>query len=342
VLPWTLIAVVAIILPCVSAILDSKRDRTDSQRVRSPEERGVRPIWFGWWWAVGNLLIFSTWAVAKPNYYLPCVPGMALLTGETWLSLARASRRRGKIPVVARGILQAQWVIMFVAAAVAPVVIRPLLPTSLMPWSVAIALALTASVVMSAQLWRRGADGVPLAPMAAACVVGVLIAYGKLAPAENELRSHHVLARELKRILPDQVGTLNFFNEIDEGLWFYLRDIKLTAVPGTHPRYNTAYDLANSFLASRQTNETLLQLEAKRQSRDKQALIEWIDRTSANTSYYLLIRGALYDGLAPDLAGRAIPLLRERGLKRNELVLLQVSSKTPPSIATAPNSAKQW
>ena len=35
----------------------------------------------------------------------------------------------------------------------------------------------------------------PLAPIAAACVFGVLIAYGIIAPAENELRSHRALAQ---------------------------------------------------------------------------------------------------------------------------------------------------
>ena len=111
---------------------------------------------------------------------------------------------------------------MFVAAALAPLAVRPWLAASLWLWSVAIALAVTASVAVSVYFWRRGADAMPLAPIATACVVGVLIAYGELAPAENAVRSHHALANELNRIVPAQVGTLNFFNEIDEGLWFYL------------------------------------------------------------------------------------------------------------------------
>ena len=102
-------------------------------------------------------------------------------------------------------------------------------------------------------------------------------------------------------------------------------------MPGTHPRYNTAYDLAHSFLTKRQPHETIAQVEARRQTRDKQALIDWVDHSEPNTSY-LLIRGSLYDGFAADLAGRALPLFRETGLKRNELVLLQVTGRPLPSV----------
>ncbi len=44
--------------------------------------------------------------------------------------------------------------------------------------------------------------------------------------------------------LPADVHTLMFFNEIDEGLWFYTHRYELAPVPGSHPQYNTAYDLA--------------------------------------------------------------------------------------------------
>jgi hypothetical protein len=247
--------------------------------------------------------------------------------------LARVARGYDKYALTARGILQVQWVAMFVAAAVAPIVVRAWLPASLWPWSLATATAVVASVAVSVHAWRRGADALPLAPIAAACVVGILIAYGLIAPAENELRSHRALAEKLHRLVPAQVRTLNFFNEIDEGLWFYLSGIDLAPVPGTHPRYNTAYDLAHSFLTERHRSETITQLEAKRQARDKRALIDWIDHGEPSTSY-LLIRGSLYDGFARDLSGRVVPLFRETGMKRNELVLLQVAGRRLPS-ATA-------
>ena len=34
-----------------------------------------------------------------------------------------------------------------------------------------------------------------------------------------------------------------FFQEIDEGLWFYLRDRALVPVPGSQPVYNRGFDL---------------------------------------------------------------------------------------------------
>jgi 4-amino-4-deoxy-L-arabinose transferase-like glycosyltransferase len=327
VLPWTLIAAVAVVLPFLSVTGGSRRDR-GALGLSSPGAREPETVWFAWWWAVGNLVVFCTWAVAKPNYYTPCLPGMALLIGSTWLHLARAARGYDKSALAARGILQAQWVAMFVAALVAPLVVRAWLPASLWPWSLAIAAAVAASVVVSVHAWRRGADALPLAPIAAACVAGVLIAYGMIAPDENELRSHRTLARQVHRLVPSDVRTLNFFNEIDEGLWFYLSGIDLAPVPGTHPRYNTAYDLAHSFLTERLPSETISHLEAKRQARDKQALIDWIDHSEPSTSY-LLIRGSLYDGFANDLAGRVVPLFRETGMKRNELVLLQVAGRRP-------------
>ena len=141
-------------------------------------------------------VVLCTWAVAKPNYYIPCLPGMALADrrdlAAIWHGWAAA---RASAALAARGILQAQWVLMFVAAAVAPLVVRAWLP--------AVALALVSrDRVGIGRLGRAqrsrleaGADALPLAPIAAACVFGVLIAYGMIAPAENEQRSHRSLAQ---------------------------------------------------------------------------------------------------------------------------------------------------
>ena len=83
-------------------------------------------------------------------------------------------------------------------------------------------------------------------------------------------------------------------------------------MPGTHPRYNTAYDLAHSFLTERLPSETIAHLEAKRQARDKQASSTG-SITAIRTPRILLIRGSLYDGFAGDLAGRAVPRLPRDG-----------------------------
>ena len=55
----------------------------------------------------------------------------------------------------------------------------------------------------------------------------------------------------------------------------------------------------------------------------KLGLIDWL-RIHGPEEPFLLIRTALYDRMAPDLAGLATPLYQEDGLKRNTLTLLQV------------------
>ena len=57
--------------------------------------------------------------------------------------------------------------------------------------------------------------------------------------------------------------------------------------------------------------------------RQKIGLIDWL-RIHGPEEPFLLIRTALYDRMAPDLAGLATPLYQEDGLKRNTLTLLQV------------------
>jgi len=331
VLPWTFIALVAVLLPLLSETMKLRRPRAGAWGVRS---RGSSLLWFAWWWAMGNLVVFCSWAVAKPNYYVPCLPGMALLIGSAWVQLARAARGQGGAALAARGILQTQWVLLFVAAVVAPLVVRTWLPETLWPWSLAIGLAVATGVTVSVHAWRRGADAVTLMPVTAACAFGVLIAYGVIAPAENRQRSHRALAQRLQGLVPPGVRTLMFFNEIDEGLWFYSSGFDLAPVPGSHPRYNTAYDLAESYLTERLAFETIADLEAKRLARDKQILIKWLDHNDPRTSY-LLIRSHLYDRFADDLAGRVTPLFRETGMKRNELILLRAAGYRPSPATTA-------
>ena len=99
-------------------------------------------------------------------------------------------------------------------------------------------------------------------------------------------------------------------------------------MPETHPRYNTAFDLAHSFLSERRHSKTLAGLEAERVAREKQALLDWLDRRDG-LSRYLLIRDRQYELFAAELAGRTKPLLRESSMKRNELVLLEVTSTRP-------------
>lgn len=324
--PWSVVALVALILPFLRG-----RETTGHEEARS-----APPIWFAWWWAVANMGIFCLWAVAKPYYYLPCAPAMALLAGEAWIRLSRRAREAspGRGRSTARILLQVQWVVIFVGAALFPVAVRTSVPASVWAWTIVPSVALAVGVVLSARAWRRGSDAMALSPIVAALGVGVLIVYGVLAQAENPRRSHRELARTLGRLVPPDAHTVHFYNEVDEGLWFYLRGLELAPVPGTQPRYSAAYDLAAAFQSRRNHSETLEMLDARREGLEKQALFRWLD--DRGPSEYLLIRSSLYDRYAPELSSRVRPVLRESGLNRNELVLLRTDRRAPLASSGSP------
>jgi 4-amino-4-deoxy-L-arabinose transferase-like glycosyltransferase len=272
---------------------------------------------------VGNLAVLSCWAIAKPHYYLPCVPAMALLIGARWVRLARAARGQSREAWVARGILQTQWVVLFVAAMLAPLVIRPSLPREFWSWSAAIAGTVAIAVVLSVGIWRRGAIALAVAPITGSLALSVVVAYGVLAPAENSQRSHRELSRTLRQLVPGEVRSLRFFNEIEEGLWFYMRGLNLVPVPGNQPVYNTAYDLVADYRENGEPGDTIAATEARHLARDRQVLTAWLDQAHDDDAY-LLLRANLYDRHATELAARTTVVYREWGLKRNELVLLHV------------------
>ena len=282
--------------------------------------RSDRPgIWFPWWWAIGNLVMFCFWSVAKPNYYLPCMPGMALLVGLEWVRLTRSAREPGSQALWSRRILQAHWVPLFAAALIAPVVASQVAP-QYTGWMGVVALTTAAATVASAWAWRRGADAGAFAPLVMSTTVFVLIAYGELGPERNATRSHRALAATLERLLPPDEKTVMFFQQIDEGLWFYLRDRDLLPVPGSQPQYNEGFDLEEKV----RKNE--LELDPnKRLANEKAILLEWINRADRASSH-VLIRRKLYDAFAadPELARRTTLVYGEQGLNRNELILLRV------------------
>jgi 4-amino-4-deoxy-L-arabinose transferase-like glycosyltransferase len=325
--PWSIVAMAALVLPFWPGA--SRSEEGDGRSSGARRSCGLSPTWFAWWWAVGNMGIFCLWAVAKPNYYLPCVPGMALLAGAAWVRWARRARAtstRGDVRA-ARAVLQAQWVLLFVGGILAAIAVRPWIPRSSWPLTLALAAVLAAAVAVSIRAWRRGADAMALAPIVSAVALGVLVVYGILAPADNSRRGHRDLARTLVRLVPHDVGSIHFFNEVDEGLGFYLHGLDLVPVPGTQPRYSAAYDLARAYHIRRHHSDTLDLLDDRREADEKQALLRWLDRRDP-AARFLLIDSNLFDRFARDLAGRVTPVFRETGLSRKEVVLLRA---LPPS-----------
>lgn len=310
-LPWAVLATTGAVLPLLP-------NRGAAFRPR---------IWFPWWWSVGNLAMFCVWSVAKPNYFLPCIPGAAVLVGMEWVRMTRMARTADAAGTIARRLLQSHWVVLFVGAAVLPVVMGQVKPTWL-GGSLVFALAMTGGVVASAWLWRRGADAGALAPLAGAVAIGVLVGYGRLAPLENDRRSHRELAAALERTLPPEARTVMFFHEIDEGLWFYLHDRELTAVPGSQPVYNDAFRLAEDLKHGRLEFD-----DAKRGAAQMRILFDWL-RLPEHPSRYVLMLRKRYEPFAAELAPLAEPLYVEQDKRRNEVVLLRVRGSDPtPAVA---------
>ena len=271
---------------------------------------------FAWWWSAGNLMMFGFWSVAKPSYFLPCLPeARAVLCGvewriRLWPGGGRAGRPAGRGAARAR-VLQAHWVALFVAAALAPGVAWRLAPGAV-GWVAACAAVLAAAVVVSARAWRRGADAMALAPLVGAAAVLVVVGYGALAPAENDRRGHRPLADALERRLPADARTVMFFHEVDEGLWFYLKGRDLVAIPGTRAGYNDTYEAVEAMRTRRYERDPAKRVDAQRRAAPPSS---WLRRGDRPTSY-VLIRDAYYDLFARSLDGLAVyPSTASRGLR---------------------------
>ena len=212
---------------------------------------------------------------------------------------------------------------MLVVAALSPPWWRRRWRPSTWAGSLVLASTLVAAAVASAWAWRRGADAGAMAPLVAAWAVAILIGYGVVAPADNRAHSHRALAATLDRLLPAEARTIMFFHELDEGLWFYLRNRSLAPVPGSQPRYNDVFDLVDDLRANRLVIDPDKRLEI-----EKQILLDWLARPDRG-SQYVLIRNRVYDLFAADLVGLATPVSSRAGPETQRAGPARASS--PPS-----------
>lgn len=313
--PWTFLALLAVALP----LLRRNRD--------------LRPTaWLPWWWAVGNLGMFCLWSVAKPNYYIPCMPAVAILVGLAWVRVCRLARVREPVGARAARFLAGHWVALFVAGAVAPVVVGQRWPAFLGA-ALAAGVALAAGAAASVWAWRRGSDAGALTPLVAAMAAVVVVGYSGVAPRLNDRNGHRELAARLDALLPPEVRTVMFFRELDEGLWYYLRDRDLRPVPGSQPRYNSGYDLLSAYRQGR-----LIWDDEARMRAAARVLVDWIEKPE-HESPYVLIRAEDYARFAREFDRLVTPVYREPARDRNELMLLRVRDDavaTPPAVAEAP------
>ena len=325
-LPWTPLALAALAGPV-------RRWRLARSGVEVPPEPPALAL--AWWWAFGPLAVLGTWDVAKPNYYLPALPAVAILAGAGWVALARRARDVAA-GASARLVLQGIWSALFAGAMVAPVVAHELAPTWF-GWTLAASLALIVATLSSAEAWRHGRDSASLATLASGLVAVALIGYGAIAPTENAARGHRQLAAELIRTLPPGTPAW-FFDDLDEGLWFYAPTLDLRPVPplpdaDSAPLTNRGHALR----ASVEPDQGRAALAAARGHAAGARLAAWADR--AGPDKYLLIRGKLLDRLAADLPPTLAPVAREADVDRNEIVLLRV--RTPAEVAALPPSTRR-
>jgi 4-amino-4-deoxy-L-arabinose transferase-like glycosyltransferase len=324
--PWTVLATLAVGRVAARAC---RRRRDGGRALTAGQVLGVS-------WTAANLMMFSLWAVAKPNYFLPCLPGVALLVGLEWNRLARHARD-GAEGRAARWVLRSHWVALFAVAAVGPLAVAWLQPAFL-PWAVAGSAVMMAGVLGSQALWRRGGfDPAALGALVASLALVLPVGFALAARHENASRGHKALARTLDRILPPEARRLAFFHELDEGLWFYLRGRELTAVPGSTPRYNDGFDLLQNY---RDGKTELVFDPAARLAQQKKVLIDWLARPDRGTEY-VLVRGKVFDLMAPDLAGRAEVVFRERDVRRNDLVLLRAATAVSATAARPESSSRR-
>ena len=166
---------------------------------------------------------------------------------------------------------------------------------------------LALGVVASIWCWKRGSTSGAFAPLAGATAVLVLVGYGSAAPRLEDLNSHRALAETLDRILPADVRTVMFYRELDEGLWYYLRDRRLVAVPGSQPEYNKGFDILMSYKEGR-----LIWDETERRRAAALVMVDWLEGPEAEIeSPYVLIRADDYDLLSADFADLVTPVYRE-------------------------------
>ena len=321
-LPWSVMAVAGIALPLVR-----------NRRVKATWR--ASSIWFAWWWVAGNLAVFSTWAVAKPNYFIPCLPGLALLAGMAWIRLNRVARARAwsVAAAMARLLLGVQWLGFLLVGILVPILTPSYLPEAPSAWLFVLGGSAVAGIALGWRLWRSGREVMTLLPIGATCAFGLAVGYGMIAPAGNAARGHRRLAGQIEQLVPRDVQEVRFYHEIDEGLWFYLRAPRLAPVPGSQPQYSDSFDKLVPLLSSERSSAQALDHSSVSRNRDKHLLLDWL-RCQGRDGSYLLIRDRLYERLAPDLCGLAVPVYREGGLRRTQLVLLRTTEQAERTVSS--------
>lgn len=308
-----------------------------------PQGARMRPqAWFAWSWAMVNLGAFCLWHVAKTNYYMPCMPAVALLGGWGWLWIAENARTATASGWWSRFCLRAYWAAPAIALIAAPIAAYRLEPGLLGP-AFACSLALAGGLAFSAWSWRRGDAVGTLGGLSGGLALVLLLGFGVIAPHFNEDEGFRTLAQQLDSRLPADVKTLRFFHEIDEGLWFYLRGRELAPIPGTNPNYNDAYDLDAQHKDLGKSEKDLL---AEHNAKLLSEFYDWVNEQQA-PAYFLVRKKDLtyFWSKAPDfrklIERRTEIVYQEPDRERNEIFLLRTRAADEVATSPWPSQAKK-
>ena len=212
-LPWAPLAVVGVVIP----LRRPTRSANSQLAAVAPAAIDRGGLWLCWWWCVGSLLILSCWRVAKTSYYVPCLPGVALLAGLAWRRLS-VELQSGRLRYETRIALAIQWALIALGLPGAAIVVAVHVPE----WSAQLAAAVVLSLVTAAVAWvfRRGPAALPL--LAAPHVLLVFGAVGWFLPSFNQLYSHKDFAQLLAAASRQGAIPLGYLREPNESIWFYL------------------------------------------------------------------------------------------------------------------------
>ena len=104
-------------------------------------------------------------------------------------------------------------------------------------------------------------------------------------------------------------------------------------MPGSQPQYSDSFDKLAPLLSYERSSAQAPDPSSVLRNRDKHLLLDWLRRQGRDESY-LLIRDRLYERLAPDLSGLAVPVYREGGLRRTQLVLLRTMEQAERTVSS--------
>ncbi len=204
IVPWIPLAIAGALLPVV-------------HRSTAGAFKTDRRWWLVWGWAIGNLVVFSFWKIAKPSYYLPCLPAIGLLCGLAWATIVRAATD-GLLHWRQKLVLITQWGLFALAGpgllGAAYVVEQRYL------WVAGIVFAAGLAAWNLATVRWSKPDG--LAWLGLCHAVLAVAIFNVVLPSMDRHHSHRNLARSAEELRSKLGVPLLAMPNTEESVWFYM------------------------------------------------------------------------------------------------------------------------